>query len=784
MRHAFICLIVCACAAAASAGEVIFRADFADGVPGARARGWRFLNQRGECSGEWDAAEPPGETAGSLRCDVPEDASARATWAAPRIELKPATSYRLSCRVMLGDVSEGSKGAYVILYENGEPSPDHWHMTPFMKGSRDWHERELIFTTREDCEWGELQLKLWECTGFAWFDDVTIEELAPGEAPGAPVEPGRLVLPEDDGFALQAIWYPGHRRADRTIHLLPERLNPVAMFIYGRPDDVEDPHLIVEAPAALTIRGPVVCGRALPPDPIELMPEPIEHDGAPYLRWRLPIRAETLLTALRPDGPNWERYHFVYAEPGEGCPEQFAFQWRFENGGEVGPLHTIDAQVQPGLGPNIEPVSAPAPGFALYAQHSDALRLPTPEGRARVLDYLHYAGVRGGLALSYYQHELLPIDDELAEQGWFTWTWRWYGYGGPAEDDQKLVHATESARNRGTTCPQVQVEMLEPHATWLREFYANALALDRDWLILNYEPPVFSVCFCERCRRKFAEITHRPVDAVLAMTPQELQALPDHAWGNFRAWQNEQIINNHAAVIREIDPDCLFGVCGPAWTQWNADRGQDIRRFEPDVGLHAPMIYRAPEDFEPLIRSTCANTAALVMPFTLGSDIAVPATFPDAWEQWANMLATALSGGDGVILWVGIESLDGEIMNTLRASMEQIRLLRPFIDGAERGSGATIEAQVRDLRTVTVGERRIEVGSENSRIPVRDWQWRGPRGRMVALINYDRESAHQVRLTGEGIANAKALLGPEPAVDGDALVIELGPGELSVVTWE
>lgn len=772
MRPTMIFVLTMTTALAACAGEVVFSADFSDGQP----EGWRFLSQRGECSGEWDGSEPPGEEAGSLRCAIAEDLTARATWAAPRIDLKPSTTYRLTFRVMLGDISEGPRGAYVILYENGEPSPDFWHMTGYMEGSRDWHERDLIFTTRDDCTWGELQLKLWECTGYVWYDDVTIEEIGPGEARQA----GRLVLPEDDGFALQTIWYPAHRRRDTTLHLLADRLNPVAFFAWGQADQVADPHIIVEAPEAVEVNGPVVCGRELPPDPVELTPEAVEHNGQSYLRWRIPIRAETLVKGLPTDGPNWTRYHFIYAEPGEGCPDEFTWYWRFENAGEPGPLHMIDARVQPNLGPNIEPVE----GFDLYAQHSDALRLPTTEGRARVLDWAHYAGIRGGLALSYYQPELVDVDDEMAEDDWFTWTWRWYGYGGPAEEGQEIVYDSEDARRRATTCPQVQVEMLEPHASWLREFYADALAIDRDWLIMNYEPPSFNVCFCERCRRTFAERTGRDVDQVMAMTPQEIQALPDNAWGQFRCWQNEQIIANHAAVINEIDPDCMFGVCGPPFNQWIADHGKDIRLFDPYIGLHAPMIYSSPEAFEPRIRSTCENTTSLVMPFALGSDIAVPGVHPTAWDQWANMMATALSGGDGLILWVGLESLDGEMMNVLRRSMEQIRVLRPYIGDAERGAGATVDAKVRDVRAVSVDGRKIEVGSENPLIPVRDWQWNGPKGKMVALLNYDREQSHEVRLTAEGIAAAKALLGPQPQADGDALVVKLGAGEMSVVTWK
>lgn len=777
MRTLLICTVMmCALTTAGMGAETIFSADFAGQTT---AEGWQFANQRGQASGEFDATEPP-EQPGSIRCDIPADNSARTTWVAPRIELKPNTAYRLRFRVMLGDIGNGSRGAYVILYENHVQDAEHWHMTPYMRGSRDWHDREIVFITREDTTWGRLECKLWGVTGHAWFDDIVLEEISRDELQLEDARGGRLVLPEDDGFALQTIFYPAHRRADSTMHLLPERLNPIAMFPYGRPDEIAEPAIVIEAPEGVTVSGPVVTGREPLPEPIEVTPEAVQRDGQAYLRWRLPIREETLRTGLKPDGPNWTRYHFVYALPAEGCPQQFQLYWRFENAGEQGPEHTIAAALVPNEGPNIEPVD----GFELYAQHSDALRLPTSEGRNALLDYLFYSGIRGGLALSYYQPELRPIDDEMGERGWFTWTWRWYGYGGEPAEGQEIVYESESARRRGTVCPQVQVEMLEPHATWLREFYANALAIERGWLIMNYEPPVFSVCFCERCRREFARQSGLNVDDVLAMTPQEIQALPDHAWGGFRAWQNERIIKNHAAVIREIDPDCLFGVCGPPWNQWTADRGQDIRRFEPDVGLHAPMIYRDPADFEPQIRATCENTNALVMPFTLGSDIAVPATFPDAWDQWANMMATALSGGDGVILWVGIESLDGEIMNSLRHSMEQIRVLRPYIDGAERGAGVTIAAEVRNLRTVTVGDREIEVGSENSQIPVRDWQWSGPRGRMLALINYDREASHLVRIEAPGIEGAQALLGPAGAMEGDALVIDLAPGELAAVAWE
>ncbi len=195
MRMAVV-LIAVTVACGLAVGEPVFVADF-EGAEDGGPVGWSFERQRGDCSGEWDRAEPP-PGGSSIRCDVTENAAARATWTCTRrIALKPDTAYRLSFRVMLGDVSEGSKGAYVILYENGEPSPDFWHMSRFMRGTQDRHEREISFITRPDASWGRLQCRLWECTGHAWFDDIAIEQIDRDEVrvqgAGAP-----LVLPEDE----------------------------------------------------------------------------------------------------------------------------------------------------------------------------------------------------------------------------------------------------------------------------------------------------------------------------------------------------------------------------------------------------------------------------------------------------------------------------------------------------------------------------------------------------------------------------------------------------------
>ncbi len=763
--------LACCLLSSVALAAPVFEEHFQEGEGNAPA-GWQFLQQRGECAGVWDRTEPPE----SIRLDVDEDATARATWShVGKIAIKPSTAYRLSVRIMRAGVSPEGK-VYVIAYEDGVEAPDHWHVVGYYSGTRDWHTYEVPFVTRPDASWLSLQCKLWYSTGHAWFDDLALEEIDPHAVP--PTVPAALQLPPDDGWPLQLIWYPAHRRPDRTLCLLSESFNPVAIFFWGKKAEVEEPYLIVEAPEGLEVSGPMVNGRAPMPPMVDVEPETIERDGDKLLRWRIPIRQETLVQRLREEGPRWDEYHFVYVEPTRECPEQFEWRWQLEVGGKLGPVHTLPGRIVQKQGGELEPV----PGFPLYAQHSGALRYPTREGRARILDHLYYAGIRGGLSLTHYQPEYADIDEELHEAGFFTWAWAWHGYGGAKTDDQRLVFQDGTVSDR-LVCPQVQAERGEPFWSNLVESYRKPLASGLKTLIINYEPPWFNCCFCERCRRAFAEFAGLDVQKVLTMTPKEIQELPDHVWGRFRSQQNAEIVKNHVAAIHEIDPEVHVGICGPPYAEWNAQRGMDIRLFEPEVVMHAPMIYRAPPQYEVAVRSTCENVTAPVLPFLLASDLAVPRTFPLPEDVRLNMLATALSGGNGAILWVGIESLDGEYMNALRQSLEEIRRLQLYIVGGERDRMVTVEPEFTHLRVVNVNGKEIEVPSENTITSVRHWAWKSPHGNLLALINYDSQERHKVRLTAPDIAGARGLFGSPPQADGDDIGIELGPHEFAALTW-
>ena len=759
---------VCLLTSPALAG-VAFKADFESGEAGAPA-GWRFLRQRGECSGKWDTLDGTR----CIRLRIAQDTTARATWHhAPKIAVKGSTPYRLTVRALVAEVTNDSR-AYVIAYENGYEGPSHWHHTPYLRGSQDWRAYSIEFRTRPDATWLKLQCKLWYGTGCAWFDDLTLEELPPDADVDTPA--GQLPPPKDDGSPLQLMWYPGQRRPDSTLCLLDRSFNPVAFFPFGDRAAIKDPYLVLETPAHMAVAGEVVAGRSPMPPQVEVTPERLDRGGRPRLRWRLPIPAGPLSKNMRGRAPYWTGYHFIYVEPLAGCPKTFEWRWRMECAGQAGPEHVIPGKLVAKDGGALPSV----PHFPLYAQHTGALRFPTPAGRARILEHLSYAAIRGGLSLTHYQPEYAPVDAELAAKGFTTWAWRFDGYtmGGLRGP---VCIGKDGQPKKGKLCPSTQAR--RDRAWWdtLLAYYRTRLQSGLKVLIIDYEPPVYDVCFCPECRRGFAKSAKLDEAEVAGMKPEQIQGLPGHAWGRFRAQQNGAIVKHHIAAIHEVDPAVSVGLCSWSCSEWSANRGADIRLFEPDVGFHAPMIYSVGTQYERLVRSTCEHTTAPVLPFLLASDMAVARVMPMPGDVRLNMLATALSGGRGAILWVGIESLDGEYLSALRRSLGEIRELQKFVVDARRAPDLEAKPYSPQSRTIRVDGRDIVIPKANSAPVVRTWAWRGPAGTLVGMINYDQADTHQVRIAGA--ASARALMGPAPAAVGRDAVVTLAPYQAAAVVW-
>ena len=731
MTRRHIWLIAGLLLATSACAQVVLKADFeAEGQPG-QPEGWVFRQARGECSGKWvDDEAASGKR--SVCLSIPADETARAHWAyGRRVPIRPDTGYRLSVKMMVVEV-QGE--AYVICYENGGQDPEHWHDTQHVSGTDDWQEHAVEFRSRPDAEWLDVVCKLRHGTGYAWFDDIVIEE--------TPVEEGRRirVVPEDDGFALQAMWSPAQWCRDGVIHLVRGRLNPLSVFFWGSKGQVKSPAFVIEATEGLTLRGPVVKGRGPMPADLQVEPEAVRREGRVFRRWRFPIPEGPLLGSLR-EKPHWAEYHHVYADVASDCPARGELRWRLESAGKLGPEHTLSVVVPPDVPMRLSPPDH----FRIYVQHTGALRHPDAAVRERLIEYLNTAGIVGGLAMAFYEPDRADVDGQYARLGFDLHTWRFDAYGGSVPDEHRLVDR-DGERSKSRVCPQAQIERVQPWCDALTAYYRGKLASGLKRLIIDYEPPVFDVCFCPRCRAAFAKRSDLRADECATLPPKELQSKYAQHWGRFRAEQNGAIVKLHCDLIHEIDPEVAVGLCSWNGMQWTADRGGDIALFEPHAAFHCPMIYTQGTTYHSIVRETCERTQAPVLPFIELSDISQPRSLtPEQLRM--NLLATGLSGGAGAFMWVGIECFDAGYMEAIARSVREVARLREEVPLRRGGADwLTVEPVPETTRNVVVEGRQITIGSPNSAPFIRSHLWGTRDKALVAFLNYDRANAYRMRV--------------------------------------
>ncbi|NSW55997.1 MAG: hypothetical protein HPY44_08290 [Armatimonadetes bacterium] len=715
----------------------IFQADFEPGPDGTAPEGWQFVSARGDCSGKLDT-EHAFAGKQSARLAIPTDETARAHWRyGARIPIRPDTAYRLSARMMVVNVTGE---AYVIAYENGQEVPTHWHDTKHIGGSQDWREYAIEFKTRPDAEFLILICKLRHGTGYAWFDDLVIEETDPSRI----AKPDVRVIPEDDGFPIQAMWQPAQWNQHGVFHLSRGHLNPLAVYFYG-PDKaaVVDPALVIEATEGISLRGPVVRGRGPMPEDIRVEPEAVTVEGKPYTRWRFPIPPGPMLNGFR-GKPDWTGYHHVYADVATDAPAEGALGWRLECAGELGPRHELRVRVSDAI-----PEALDCPdSFRIYTQHSGAMRHPDPAVRERIADFLATAGICGAFSMTFYEPERIDLDRQYQSRGLELHTWRFEGFDWATPEEARLLGA-DGKYMAGKICPQAQIEEYGPWVEAVRADYRKRLASGLKRLIIDYEPPIGAACFCARCRKAFAAQSGLPLDECLNLPPMELRDKYRAQWMAFGAAQHGKIVALHCRLIHEIDPEVAVGLCSWHGTEEHERAGGDIRLFDPVAAFHAPMIYTHGLAYHDIVQETCARVSAPVLPFIELADISQPRSLSPA-QLRMNILATGLSGGAGAFMWVGMECFDAEYMEAIAQSVREIAALREAVPFSQETCGwLTLVAPDEDRRKITVDGRVIDLFAANPVYALRVHSWCEDDKAMLAVLNYDEEQPFKqlVRLT-------------------------------------
>jgi len=249
-----------------------------------------------------------------------------------------------------------------------------------------------------------------------------------------------------------------------------------------------------------------------------------------------------------------------------------------------------------------------------------------------------FYGIVGGLGMTFYEPDRTDVDEQYRDLGLDLHTWRFEGYDGAAPDTHRIVDL-QGERSKSKVCPQAQIERVQPWCDNLRAYYQGKLVSGLKRLIIDYEPPVWNVCFCDRCRAAFAKRFELAADECATLPADELTAKYPEQWGRFRAEQNGAIVKLHCNLIHEIDPEAAVGLCSWNGTEWTAGRGGDIALFEPEAAFHAPMVYTSGTAFHDIVRETCERTRVPVLPFIELSDTSQPRSLtPEQLRM--NLLAT------------------------------------------------------------------------------------------------------------------------------------------------
>ncbi len=233
----------------------------------------------------------------------------------------------------------------------------------------------------------------------------------------------------------------------------------------------------------------------------------------------------------------------------------------------------------------------------------------------------------------------------------------------------------------------------------------------------------------------------------------------------------------HCNLIHEIDPEVAVGLCSWRGSQWMADRGGDIARFEPEAAFHAPMIYTHGLGFHNAVLETCRRTSAPVLPFIEIHDVLISYRSLTPQQLRMNLLATGLSGGEGAFMWVGMECFDAGYMKMIAQAVREIAALRAVVPFTREPVEWLAVAPASDeKRSVTVDGKEVAIVSDNPLPHVRAHIWGTDDKALVGLLNYSNESPHRarVKLVGDGPRDCTVTSG----LPGETRKIEMSAAAL------
>lgn len=197
--------------------------------------------------------------------------------------------------------------------------------------------------------------------------------------------------------------------------------------------------------------------------------------------------------------------------------------------------------------------------------------------------------------------------------------------------------------------------------------------------ILDIEPGANRFCFCENCRRQFAQ--RYKIDKVPSI--EEINAKHSANWFEYRLKQNAEMSNNLANAIRRAIPGMAVIMCTdplhakpPHLQQWCC---MDIRMMDQgqyDMFMNMPYYggLEYYDDFAFNVRTLKTPQFPLVDP---SEDMEMFYSRYTPVKIFMNIIATATLGGKGIGIWPS-DALDAGYLHSIRNAISRVAETEAF----------------------------------------------------------------------------------------------------------
>lgn len=476
------------------------------------------------------------------------------------------------------------------------------------------------------------------------------------------------------------------------LHSFVDSPTSVSFAFWGDKTRLKNPRLILDVPRGISIpeafnmeaRSPVSHAKAA------FSTQPIERAGAPYVRHVFPGPAALQRLRVRPYLYNCLTMCFV--------PDRFEKEKEYElfyyleNGAISTSAKRVTLRILPPMPRTPNPKRFKSHLWTLDDINFYDMKLV--EKAARKYEEAALAGRErwtGGRA------EIHQVNGLLKKRGW-TLFYETGDYGF-RRSKERAVGADGKPSGR-MYCPTWVVSdrqfFREVVAGEIRRELSEAKVLDGETVFLDFEPGSIcrKYCFDERCRRRFSERFHIPIEKIRSR--EEILTNYSKQWGRFWTYLCNEIIRLHSQAVKEANPtlkNALYCYALP----FNDSKATENYLFNSplDTRLNQQHMDRLLLSFYHITGKSALDLIDMNVS-TLMKPVYMLPLMGSTTPYWGNItddqilspaamrvqiLAAAASGAEGVIPYQG-KMMDGMYFIAIDQAMQEIAAVEDlYFDG-------------------------------------------------------------------------------------------------------